>query len=322
MAYGFPDNFTGAGQTIAIVVSGDDPNIEADLNTFSATFGLPACTTANGCFTKLFAGGTQPSGDANWGVESSLDVEWAHAIAPQAKILLIESPDAEQLYETVSFAISQKPSVISLSWGQPEFSQQTAFDSIFKSSPVPIFAASGDQGNGVSYPAASPYVVGVGATYIALDAKGNYISESAWNGSSGGLSTIESEPAFQRSYVIAQPNGMRGIPDVSYNGSTSSPYAVYDSYEQGGWLLLGGTSASTPQWAALVADMKAAKKGNFANFNGSIYSVARQTNPTLLHSILTGKNGSCGYYCNARSGYNYVTGLGTPYASLLINRFD
>jgi subtilase family serine protease len=319
-AYGFPSNYQGAGETIAIIDSGDDPNIESDLNTFSSQFGLPACTTANGCFTKLFSDG-QPPTDSGWAVETSLDVEWAHAIAPQAKILLIESYDAYGLYDAVTFAIAQKPSVISLSWGGGEFWTEIYYDPMFKSSPVPIFAASGDSGTGVWYPAASPYVVGVGATQITMDSSGNYVSETAWSGSGGGVSAYETEPAFQTSYVIPQPTGERGVPDVAYNGSSGSPYAVYDSFGEGGWLQVAGTSAGTPQWAALVADMKSAKNGNFANFNASLYSVARQTNPVLLHDTLTGSNGSCGYYCQARPGYDYITGLGTPQAGLLMNRF-
>ncbi len=320
-AYGFPANFTGAGETIAIIDSGDDPNIESDLNTFSTQFGLPACTTANGCFTKAFSDGTPP-GDSGWAVETSLDVEWAHAIAPQAKILLVESYDAYGLYDAVNYAIAQHPSVISLSWGGGEFSSEVYYDSLFESSPVPVVAASGDSGNGVWYPAASPYVVGAGGTQINVDGNGNYVSETAWSGSGGGQSAYESEPLFQTKYVIAQPKGKRGVPDVAYNASGSTPYAVYDSYHQGGWLQVAGTSAATPQWAALIADMKSAKNGNFANFNGSIYSVARETTPALLNSILSGSNGSCGYYCTARSGYNYVTGLGSPMSANLINRFD
>jgi subtilase family serine protease len=319
-AYGFPANYTGAGETIAIVDSGDDPNIESDLNTFSTQFGLPACTTANGCFTKMYADDTPPP-DSGWAVETSLDVEWAHAIAPQAKILLIESYNASDLWYAVTVAIQQKPSVISLSWGGGEFDTEYSFDQYFQSN-IPIFAASGDGGHGVWYPAASPYVIGVGATQITMDASGNYVSETAWSGSGGGVSAYEPEPAFQKGYVIPQAGGMRGVPDVSYNGSGSSPYAVYDSFDEGGWLQVAGTSAGTPQWAALAADMKAAKKGNFSNFNGSIYSVARQTNPMLFHFVPTGTNGTCGFDCTSRAGYNYITGLGTPYSAALINRFD
>ena len=318
-AYGIPANFTGAGQTIAIVDSGDDPNIESDLNTFSEQFGLPSCTTTNGCFTKMFSDDT-PAPDAGWGVETSLDVEWAHAIAPQAKILLVESFNASDLYFAAQFAVQRKPSVVSLSWGTDDFSTETSFDQIFQSS-IPIFAASGDVGHGVWYPAASPFVMGVGATQINLDANGNYISEVAWSGSGGGISLYEPEPAFQKTFVIPQANGMRGVPDVAWNGSGGSPYAVYDSFGQGGWLQVAGTSAGTPQWAALVADMMAAKNGKFGSINSSIYAVARQTSPVLFHSITSGTNGSCGYQCTTHSGYNYVTGLGTPFGGALINRF-
>jgi subtilase family serine protease len=319
-AYGFPDNFTGAGETIALVEAGDDPNIESDLNTFSAQFGLPACTTANGCFSKVFADDTPPP-DSGWAIETSLDVEWAHAIAPQAKILVVEGYDASDLYFAVIAAAKLNPSVMSLSWGGGEFSTETSFDQIFVGK-IPIFAASGDGGHGVWYPASSPYVIGVGATQISMDASGNYLSETAWNGSGGGVSAYEPEPAYQSSYVIPQAGGMRGEPDVSYNGSGGSPYAVYDSFNEGGWLEVAGTSAAAPQWAALAADMMAAKNGKFNNFNQSIYSVARETNPLLLHLISTGNNGSCGFICNSRTGYDYITGLGTPYASPLINRFD
>lgn len=321
-AYGFPSAYQGAGQTIAILDAGDDPNIEADLNVFSAQFGLPACTTANGCFTKMFSDGSQPPGDPGWAIETSLDVEWAHAMAPQAKILLIESQDASGLYWAIPFALAQHPSVISMSWGGGEFSTETSYDSFFfQPAGIPMFAASGDSGAGVWYPAASPYVTGVGGTQLSVDANNNWQAEPAWGGSGGGVSAWETEPAFQASYVIPQASGMRGEPDVTYNGSGGSPFAVYDSYNQGGWIQVAGTSAGTPQWAALAADMMSAKKGKFNNFNASLYSVARQTNLSLLHDIATGANGSCTYFCQARSGFDYISGVGSPQAGNLINRF-
>jgi subtilase family serine protease len=320
-AYNYPTNFQGAGETIAIVDSNDDPNIESDLATFSAQFGLPACTTANGCFKKMFANG-QPAPDSGWGIEISLDVEWAHAMAPQAKIILVEASDPSDLYFAVSFAIAQHPSVISLSWGEDEGTGENELDPVFQASTVPIFAASGDQGTNVWYPAVSPYVVGVGGTQMSLDSSGNVLSEVAWSGSGGGVSTIETEPAYQKSYVIAQTNGMRGVPDVAYNASGSTPYAVYDSFGEGGWLEVAGTSAGTPQWAALTAIMKEAKKGNFGSFDTSIYSVAREFSLDLTNQITSGTNGSCGFACTARSGYNTVTGLGSPNVGNLINRFD
>jgi subtilase family serine protease len=319
-AYGFPAALQGAGEVIAIVDAFDDPNIEADLATFSTQFGLPACTTANGCFTKMFINNTQPTANAGWATEISLDVEWAHAIAPQAKILLIETPDdGQSLYDGVQLAMQKNASVISLSWGGAEFSGETELDSIFQGT-TPIVAASGDSGEGVQYPAASPFVVAAGGTQLTLDSNGNYLSETAWSGSGGGISAYETEPAFQTSYVIPQATGKRGVPDVAYNASPNTGYSIYDTYQSNGWLVVGGTSASAPQWAALIAVMKSAKKGNFGNFNGSLYSVARTT--SLLHDILTGDNGSCGYICQARSGYDYVTGVGSPQAANLIARFD
>jgi subtilase family serine protease len=317
-AYGFPAQFQGAGQVIAIVDAFDDPTVEADLAIFSNQFGLPACTTANGCFTKLFASGTAPAVDPGWAQEISLDVQWAHAIAPQAKILLIESADnGDSIFDAVTFAIKQKPSVISLSWGGAEFSGEKAWDPIFQSSPVPIVAAAGDAGDEIIYPAASPYVVSAGGTELTLDANGNFLSEQAWFGG-GGLSAYETEPNYQIIFPLPQnPNRARGVPDVAYNASSFPGYSVY--YSPNGWLNVGGTSASTPQWAALIAIMKLAKNGNFGAFNQSIYSVART--PSLFRDITTGFNGSCSYYCAARSGYDYITGNGSPQAANLINRF-
>jgi subtilase family serine protease len=321
-AYGFPAIYQGSGEVIAIVDAYDDPDIETDLNTFSKKFGLPACTTANGCFTKLYASGTQPQGDSGWGEEMSLDVEWAHAIAPAAKILLIEAADDGQgLYDAVQVAIQQKASVISLSWGGDEFSSETSLDSIFKASTVPIVVSSGDSGAGVSYPAASPYVVAAGGTALTLDGSGNYLSETAWDGSGGGVSAYETEPSYQTTFPLPDDTSKgRGVPDVAYNASPNTGYSIYDSYGQGGWLVVGGTSASAPQWAALIAVMKSAKKGNFGNFDTSIYSVVKKSS-TLTHDVTSGTNGTCGYYCTARSGYDYVTGLGTPQADNLIKRF-
>jgi subtilase family serine protease len=324
-AYGFLGASQGAGETIAIIDAGDDPNIEADLNTFSTQFGLPACTTANGCFSKVFSDGSLPPGDPGWAVETSLDVEWAHAIAPQAKILLVESTDASSLYWGIPFAIQQGASVISMSWGGGEFNTETSYDSFFfqnGTANIPMFAAAGDSGTGVWYPASSPYVTGVGGTQLGVDSNNNWSTEIAWSGSGGGVSAYETEPAFQKSYVIpSATTGMRGVPDVTYNGSGGSPYAVYDSYQQGGWLQVAGTSAGTPQWAALAADMMSTKNGKFNNFNASIYSVAREYSLALLHDITTGTNGTCGYYCTARSGFDYVSGVGSPQAGDLMNRF-
>jgi len=321
-AYGIPNTYQGAGQVIAIVDPYDDPNIEADLGVFSAQFGLPACTTANGCFTKIYAGGTQPAGSTSWALEMSLDVEWAHAIAPQAKILLVEgSDDGNGLYEAIQVAIQNKATVISLSWGSSEWSTETGFDYIFQNSPVPIVAASGDAGDGILYPAASPYVLSAGGTTLNVDSNGNYLSETAWSGSGGGISVYEKEPAYQTGFPIPQNGRGRGVPDVAYNADPETGYPIYDSYGYSGWVKVGGTSASAPQWAALIAVANSARASNLTNFNSAIYSAGSSSYATLFHDITSGNNGTCGYYCDAQVGYDYVTGLGSPQAANLLPHF-
>jgi subtilase family serine protease len=320
-AYGFPSNLQGLGQTIAIVDAMDNPNVESDLLVFTSTYGLPACTTANGCFKKLYVNGSTPAGDPTWGVEIALDVEWAHAIAPLAKILLIETPDASSsLYDGITLAIQNNATVISCSWGGAEFGGETTLDTIFQTSPVPVVVASGDSGAGVTYPAASPYVLSVGGTSLSLNANGTYASETAWSGSSGGVSTYETEPNFQVNFPLPHnPGAKRGVPDVSYHASPGNGFSIYDSYSQGGWLVVGGTSAGAPQWAALIAVANSAAGTNMTSANMPLYTAALSAYSTMYHDITSGQNGSCGYYCNAAAGYDYVTGLGSPKALSLIS---
>jgi subtilase family serine protease len=225
-AYGFGDNnWTGRGQVIGIVDAFDDPNIESDLNVFSSTFGLAACTTANGCFEKVYATGKKPKKNAGWAGEISLDVEWVHAMAPNAKIMLVETANSSMnaLMQGVKVAIQKGANVITMSWGGAEFSTETSFDSMFNVPGVTFTAASGDSGAGVIYPAASPNVIATGGTTLTLDSSGNYISEKAWSGSGGGVSAYETIPAYQKGLPIPNnPNNMRGIPDVSYNADPNS----------------------------------------------------------------------------------------------------
>ena len=205
-AYGF-DLVTnqGAGQTIALVDAYDDAKAASDLAVFSKQFNLPACTTANGCFRQLYSNGRKPAANANWAVEISLDIEWAHAIAPQAKILLVEAPsnNLSDLLSGVDFAVRNGASVVSMSWTSAELSTERNLDNHFVSTGVTFLAASGDSGAGVNYPAASPDVIAVGGTSLTLDKSGNYSSESAWSGSGGGLSKYEYEPAPQAQFPIA-----------------------------------------------------------------------------------------------------------------------
>ncbi len=319
-AYGFPANLQGLGQTVAIIDAMDNPNIEADLGVFSSMYGLPSCTTANGCFKKIYASGT-PTGDPGWGVEIALDVEWVHAIAPLAKILLVEASDASNgLFSAINVAIENNATVISCSWGGAEYDGEQSFDSIFQNSPVPVVVSSGDNGHGVSYPASSPYVLSVGGTTLMLNSDGSYANEAGWSGSGGGLSAYETEPSYQASFPIPQDGGaMRGVPDVSYNADQASGVTVYDSYGQQGWMVVGGTSAGAPQWAALLAIANSAAGRNLTTANQTLYNAATSSYSTLYHAITSGTNGSCGYYCQTRTGYNYVTGLGSPQALALIS---
>jgi len=328
-AYGFDQLANqGGGQIIGIVDAYDDPNIASDLTVFNQKFGLAACTAANGCFRKVYSNGRVPAANVNWSIEIALDVEWAHAIAPQATILLVEAPtnSLSDLLSAVRVAVANGASVVSMSWTSGEFSGETSYDTYFVSNGVTFLAASGDNGTGAAYPASSPDVVGVGGTTLSLNTNGTYKSETVWSGSGGGISAYEHEPLFQAQFGIADDSrGYRGAPDVSYNANPGTGFAEYDSYGFGaayGWLQVGGTSAGSPQWAGLIAianSMRAAlRKANLSSTNTSLYSIAKSHAATNLHTVTSGSNGSCGSLCGVLTGYDYMTGLGTPQANAMI----
>lgn len=302
---------SGGNGTIAIVDAYDDPNAENDLNTFSAQFGLPSCTTSNGCFEKHLMANRVRS-DAGWALEESLDIQWAHAVAPLAKILLVEakSNSLSDLLSAVDYARNRAGVVaISMSWGSSEFSSESLYDSYFTSSSgATFFASSGDNGSGVSWPAVSPNVTGVGGTTLTFAANGTLLSETAWSGSGGGLSVYITEPAYQSSYNVPNANGKRAVPDVSYNADPVSGYSVYDSFGylgQKGWFVVGGTSAGAPQWAAI-------KSLGLSASNSKFYADAVANLLVYFRDIVSGTNGICGFYCTAVAGYDYITGLGSP----------
>ena len=328
-AYGFDQVVNqGAGQIIGIVDAYDDPNAEADLAVFNRQYGLPACTTANGCFRKIFGGSKRPASNSNWSLEIALDIEWAHAIAPKATILLVEASTNSlgDLLTAVDVAVRNGASVVSMSWTVTEFSSETKQDNHFVSSGVTFLAASGDAGSGAAYPASSPDVVGVGGTALTLDANGNYQGEVAWSGSGGGMSNYEREPLYQALYGIPNDSrGYRGAPDVSYNANPSTGFSVYDSVSLGGatgWFRVGGTSAGSPQWAALVAIANSvrvgARKARLSSTNTPLYSLSKTSASTNFHPVNSGTNGACGSLCTAGAGYDYVTGIGTPIAPAVI----
>ncbi len=253
---------TGAGQTVAIVDAFDDPYILDDFNLFSAQFGLPLSCGSNGSspnycvnFQKATPQGL-PNPDSGWSLEIALDVQWVHAVAPFANILLVEARTngISDLLAAIDYA-GQQPGVVAISnsWGAGEFSSEGLYDGHCSLSHAICTFASGDSGNPGLWPAFARNALAVGGTTLNLDSSGTPMSESAWSGSGGGLSKFEAKPSYQNA-VNGQTK--RGIPDVSYNANPSTGVAVYDSFTyngQSGWFQVGGTSAGAPQWAAIIA---------------------------------------------------------------------
>jgi hypothetical protein len=329
----------GAGQTIAIVDAYNDPNIYNDLLTFDSQFGLanPNLTVVNQSGHLISKNGstsggvTPPSNNVSWAVEESLDVEWAHAIAPGANIVLVEAASASisNLMLAVTTAGTKVgASVVSMSWGGNEFSGETGYDGSFAASGVTYVASAGDSGSPTGYPATSPNVLSVGGTALTLNSSGGYGSETVWKNSygstGGGISAYEALPSYQVAAVTNNSNIPGGIPtnratpDVAYDADPTTGFAVYDSYGGYGWIEVGGTSDAAPQWAALVA---IADQGRAQQGLGSLSGVS-QTLPMLyqmpsgyFNDITSGNNGTY----SAGTGYDLVTGRGTPIANKVIN---
>ncbi len=318
----------GSGQTIAIVDAYNSPSISKDLTTFSNTFGLPDCNTNNGCLSIVKAQGSAGN-NQGWGLEISLDVEWAHAIAPGAKIVLVEAKTASlsNLLGAVDTAQNQAGvHQVSMSWGGSEPSNEISLDSShFSKQGVSFFASSGDNGN-LLWPAVSPFVIGVGGTTLNLS--GNVINETVWNNqygsSGGGISAIEPEPGYQTNYSISSGN-KRGVPDVSYDADPNTGVPVLDSsYSGGGWFQVGGTSAGAPQWNALYAIVNS---GRISRGSNPLSSNSLKTNP--VYTAATGTTNYANNYRDITSGinsvgfsagtaYDFVTGLGSPLANNLV----
>lgn len=261
-AYNFTITSTsGGGKTIAIVDAYDDPSAENDLNVFSSQFHLPACTTANGCFKKVnqTGGSRMPRKDSGWALEISLDVQWAHAMAPGAKILLVEasSNSFSNLLAAEDYAKGHAQ-YVSNSWGASEFSSEASYDSHFAQSGVSVFVSAGDAGLPAEYPSSSPNVISVGGTKLSNIGSPSF-TETAWSSGGGGCSQYENATTPQAGfsqYGQAGCGGKRATPDVSLDADPASGVSVYDStsYQgQAGWFTVGGTSASSPMWAGRAA---------------------------------------------------------------------
>ena len=338
----------GTGETIALIEMDHDPNLSSDLHTFDQAYGLPDPT-----LTVDNLAGSQT--DNGWALEESMDVEWAHATAPGANILVVEAAPGNtntQALTNLMTAVNTASTtpgvvVVSMSWGFNEFPGETAYDSNFMTPGITYIAASGDN-PGVDYPAASPYVLAVGGTTLNLDSSGNYSSETAWPDSGGGYSQYEAEPSYQES---VQQTGQRSTPDVAFDGDPYTGVAVYETppagqgrwqqTTQGSWQVVGGTSLGAPSWAGIIAIVD---QGRALAGSGSL-SGATQTLPSLydlsadFNSVAAtqaggggigfpwggfggwGDDWSAAYGTTTTTGStaNTQTGLGSPDGSALVD---
>ena len=322
----------GSGQTLAIVDAYDYPTAEADLNHFSANFGLPqTCdSVADGTdcfdFSQVYADGTQPAGDTGWN-EEALDIEWAHSIAPKATIVLVEAADSTMaaLERADDAAAALHPAAISNSWGQGEFSEESFYDGHCELADSVCVQSTGDGGYPGGYSATNPYVLAIGGTSLQLDADGNTLSETAWSSGGGGLSYFEKRPAYQNG---VQSSAYRATPDVSMVADPNTGVPVYVSLLLGTqlrseWLEVGGTSLAAPIWSAVItsADQLRAEAGKphlaSAGPDGdTAHDDVYALGSGYLRDITVGSNGPCGAQCTAGPGYDTVTGLGSPTAGV------
>lgn len=302
-------NPLGGGRAIALVDAFDDPSAAADLAEFSAQFGLPAPD-----LTVVYAQGTEPDIDptGGWEIEEALDTEWAHAMAPAAKIFLVEAKtnSFKNLFAAVQVASNLVAAAgggeVSMSWGGGEFSAETTDDAIFTTPGVVYFASTGDS-PGVEYPSASPNVVAAGGTSISRNSTtGNFILESTWQDAGGGPSQVESRPAFQNgvAYIVGS---VRGTPDLSFDANPNTGVWVFnDNPVLGdGWFVVGGTSVASPSLAGIANAAGHFRKSSMAE-NTELYSDA----PRRFNDI---EFGNCGLYISdfAQRGYDFCTGNGS-----------
>jgi hypothetical protein len=320
----------GSGQTIALVDAYDDPDIVSDAETFSQQYGLPGVCGAGGaagdCFTLDVRQQSASAGsDPDWALETSMDVEWAHSLAPKATIELIEASDGTfaSLFRGVATAAATHPAAISMSWGYGggEFSDETYYDHFCAITTTVCVVSSGDYGHPGSYPAYNPAVLAVGGTTLNLAVDGSVTSEQAWNSSGGGQSWVEPEPSYQDK---VQSSGMRQMPDVAFDADPNTGVAVYDSVPylgQTGWWVVGGTSLGAPSASAILADAGQLRAANgeaplTADGNAvqhAIYSLP----PSVIAPVTSGpENGFCPAGCTPGPGYDEITGLGSPRAGI------
>jgi subtilase family serine protease len=307
-----PSATAGSGMTVAIVDAYDDPYAASDLNVYRTHFGLPACTTATGCFTKVNQSGiagNYPKANRGWAEEISLDLDMVSAICPNCHILLVEGTSAtfSSLSAAEDTAAKLAANAISNSYGGSEWSGETSYDSHYNHPGVAITVSSGDSGYGVQYPAASQYVTAVGGTSLYRASSANRLgwTETAWSGAGSGCSAYEPQQTWQTDAGCLK----RTVADVSADADPYTGVSVYDTYGGvGGWLVFGGTSVASPIIASVYA-----LAGNAGPAGTISYGSYPYSHTSSLYDVTTGSNGTCGtYLCQAGTGYDGPTGLGTP----------
>ena len=303
-AYKLPSSTGGVGMTVAVVDAYDYPNAESDLAVYRSQYGLPPCTTANGCFKKVNQNGVQgsyPTANSGWATEEALDLDMVSAICPNCKIILVEANSAQQtdLGASVNTAARLGANAISNSYGGAE-SASSANDQNYNHPGIAITVSSGDNGYGVEFPASSQYVTAVGGTHLVRDSSTRGWTETTWSGAGSGCSAFVAKPSWQTDTGCAR----RTVADVSAVADPNTGVAVYETFRhKGGWQVYGGTSVASP----IVAAVYALAGGNFS----SSYPYAHAAS---LNDVTSGSNGTCGgtYLCTAGAGYDGPTGLGTP----------
>jgi hypothetical protein len=318
-AYDLPSSTTV--QNVAVVDAYNDPDAQSNFDTYRSAWDLPACNTGTeaGCLTVTNQeGATSPlppnAGDTGWDVEESLDMEMVSAICPSCHVFLVEatSPTIANLGTAVNSAVSVLDAdFVSNSYGASESSSETTWDTDYYNHPgVAVTASAGDDGYGVSYPAASQFVTSVGGTTLRkASATSRGYTETVWGSASGGegtgsgCSAFEPKPTWQTDSGCAR----RTDNDVSADANPNTGVAIYDTYSEGGWLEVGGTSVASPLIASVFALAGTPEAGTYP----SSYPYA---NTGDLFDVTMGANGTCSpaYLCHAEVGYDGPTGWGTP----------
>jgi len=342
----------GAGQTIYIVDAMHNPNVAAELSAFNSKFGLPACTTrtiatnaslplasasSSACELSIVystsSGGmtaTAPTYDSGWATEIALDVQWAHATAPLARIVLIESASASysDLLGGVRLANNLGAGVVSMSFGGSETSSTSSVDSVFSAANMTYLAATGDSGAGVAWPSVSSKVLAVGGTTLTYGGAGAR-SEVVWSSTGGGVSAYVATPTYQSSAVPGMgTTSRRTVADVAFNADPNSGQyvaVIASGSSTVKWTSVGGTSLATPQWAGLVAIANALRavngKAALAAPHAALYtniSTVAGTYASVFKDITSGSHGTCSA-CSGEAGYDQATGLGTPNGDALLS---